>query len=328
MNLTVHIPGFGQMFGVPNAVVDQYLKLATPSQLKVLLYLLRNNGQTVDHSEIAKALAISEELVEEAALFWSQTDLFAVTEPAAESVPAETAAEPEQKPAKAPRTNHVSAVSSGKSGDLTPLEIASAIEASDDLKTLFRMSEQQLGRPLRHVEQKALVWMHDYNNIGSDIILTVLLYCKSIDKSSVSYAESIITSWWNDGIQTLPQVTDAINEMEHRRSFTGHIQKAFEMHRTPTPKQQEYIDLWQDRKIPLDLITYAYEKTLESIDKLSFPYLDSILTRWMNAGYRTRTDVDTKDRPETGDKKAAAKNAVPKSDNAEAYQSFIRNLEP
>ena len=84
--------------------------------------------------------------------------------------------------------------------------------------------------------------------------------------------------------------------MEHRRSFTGHIQKAFEMHRKPTPKQQEYIDLWQDRKIPLDLITYAYEKTLESIDKLSFPYLDSILTRWMNAGYRTRTDVDTKDR--------------------------------
>ena len=123
-------------------------------------------------------------------------------------------------------------------------------------------------------------------------------------------------------------VPDAINEMEHRRSFTGHIQKAFEMHRKPTPKQQEYIDLWQDRKIPLDLITYAYEKTLESIDKLSFPYLDSILTRWMNAGYRTRTDVDTKDRPETGDKKAAAKNAVPKSDNAEAYQSFIRNLEP
>ena len=56
------------MFGVPNAVVDQYLKLATPSQLKVLLYLLRNNGQTVDHSEIAKALAISEELVEEAGL--------------------------------------------------------------------------------------------------------------------------------------------------------------------------------------------------------------------------------------------------------------------
>ena len=47
MNLSVHISGFGQMFGVPNAVVDQYLKLATPSQLKVLLYLLR-----IDYGEI------------------------------------------------------------------------------------------------------------------------------------------------------------------------------------------------------------------------------------------------------------------------------------
>ncbi len=294
----------------------------------MLLYLLRNNGQTVDHSEIAKALAISEELVEEAALFWSQTDLFAVTEPAAESVPAETAAEPEQKPAKAPRTNHVSAVSSGKSGDLTPLEIASAIEASDDLKTLFRMSEQPLGRPLRHVEQKALVWMHDYNNIGSDIILTVLLYCKSIDKSSVSYAESIITSWWNDGIQTLPQVTDAINEMEHRRSFTGHIQKAFEMHRKPTPKQQEYIDLWQDRKIPLDLITYAYEKD-SGEHRQAFVPLSGQHSHTLDERRIPYPDGCGHQRP-PGDRgqKAAAKNAVPKSDNAEAYQSFIRNLEP
>ena len=27
--------------------------------------------------------------------------------------------------------------------------------------------------------------------------------------------------------------------------------------------QQEFIDKWQDKNIPLDLITYAYEKTLE-----------------------------------------------------------------
>ena len=62
MNLSVHISGFGQMFGVPNAVVDQYLKLATPSQLKVLLYLLRSNRPNLAHDEIAKALGIPEEL--------------------------------------------------------------------------------------------------------------------------------------------------------------------------------------------------------------------------------------------------------------------------
>lgn len=330
MNLTVHIPGFGQMFGVPNAVVDQYLKLATPSQLKVLLYLLRHNSQALEHSEIAKALGMPEELVEEATLFWSQTDLFAATE-TAPAQPEAPAPEKEAIPSAvkaAPRNGRVLAQLSSKSGEMSPVEIAAAIEGSDELKTLFRMAEQQLGRPLRHVEQKSLVWMHDSNNIGSDIILTVLLYCKSVDKSSVTYAESIITAWWNDGIRTLPQVTSAINDMEHRRSFTGHIRKAFEMNRKPTPKQQEYIDAWQDKQIPLELITYAYEKTVENTDKLSFPYLDSILSRWMAAGYRTRTDVDAKDRPDPGESKynGNSKNAIPKSDNAAAYESFIYNM--
>ena len=80
MELTICMNGFGQMFGVPNAVVDQYLKLATPSQLKVLLYLLRNGGRQVDTAELAQALTISGELAEEAVLFWQQTELFAPTQ--------------------------------------------------------------------------------------------------------------------------------------------------------------------------------------------------------------------------------------------------------
>ena len=190
MNLSVHISGFGQMFGVPNAVVDQYLKLATPSQLKVLLYLLRSNRPNLAHDEIAKALGIPEELVEEAVLFWSQTTLFTVEEQSAEQ-PQKTAEQPTARPAAEKQSRgsqpHLLQTSK-KCGEMSPLEISTALEASEDLKDLFRMSEQQLGRPLRHIEQKSLVWMHDGNNIGSEIILTVLLYCKSIDKCSVNYA--------------------------------------------------------------------------------------------------------------------------------------------
>lgn len=328
MEITVHMNGFGQMFGVPNVIVDQYLRLATPSQLKVLLYLLRHNRLTVDNREISKALGISEELVEEALLFWSQTDLFDVQDAVPEAVLEQTMQDSAAMQSEAKKAARPAAMSGGKRGELTPVEIAAALEGSEDLKTLFMMAEQQLGRPLRHIEQKSLVWMHDYDNIGSDIILTVLMYCKSIDKASVSYAESMITSWWNDGIQTLAQVNAAINESEYRRSFTGHIQKAFEMNRRPTPKQQEFIDQWQDMKIPLELITYAYEKTLEGTDKLSFPYLNSILKRWWEAGYRSRADVDAKDRPApTEGRKSRAKQTVPESDNAQAYQSFIYNLD-
>ncbi len=333
MEITVRTNGFGKMFGVPNLVVDQYLRLATPSQLKVLLYLLRHNDLSLGTSEIAKAAGISEELAEEALLFWSQTDLFTVQElPIDKTVP-QLEASAEQPNPETPLPNHTTPPplsSNSRKGELTPIEIAAAIEGSEDLKTLFVMTEQQLGRPLRHMEQKALVWMHDYDNIGSDVILTVLMYCKSID-AGFSYAETLITSWWNDGIQTLAQVNTAIRELEHRRSFQGHIQKAFEMNRKPTPKQQELIQQWQDQEIPLELITYAYEKTIEGTDKLSFPYLNSILMRWWEAGYRTRVDVDTKDHPipqeKKGRRQTKEKKQIPVSDNAKAYQSFIYNLD-
>ena len=295
------------------------------SQLKVLLYLLRSNRPNLAHDEIAKLWAFRRTGGRSGAVLVADYPVHCgrtVCRTAAKNRGAPTARPAAEKQSRGSQPHLLQ--TSKKCGEMSPLEISAALEASEDLKDLFRMSEQQLGRPLRHIEQKSLVWMHDGNNIGSEIILTVLLYCKSIDKCSVNYAESIITQWWNEGIHTLTQVNDAINDMEYRRSFTGHIQKAFEMHRKPTTKQQEFIDMWQDKKIPMELITYAYEKTVESTGKLVFEYLNSILTRWTEAGYRTRVDVDTKDTPPSS-KKTGGKPSTPQSENGDAYQSFIYN---
>ena len=257
-------------------------------------------------------------------LFCQQTELFAPTQES------HTKEKSEPK-SHARRTNQIVPLSSARNVELSPVEIATALKDSDDLRTLFHIAEQQLGRPLRYVEQKSLVWMHDYNNIGNEIILTVLTYCKDkLDKPSVSYAETIATAWWNDGIQTLSQVSEVIKEAEHRRTFTGHIQKTFEMRRMPTPKQQEFIDAWQEQNIPIELITYAYEKNIENIEKLSFPYINGVLTRWMEAGYRTREDVDKYDRPaDAGDPKSPrsgkGKAAASESGNAQAYMSLVCN---
>ena len=60
----------GGIFAVPNAVVDNYIKLANESAIKVLLYVLRNANETLSSSGIANALNISENQVEEAFVFW------------------------------------------------------------------------------------------------------------------------------------------------------------------------------------------------------------------------------------------------------------------
>ena len=343
MNFSVSPTAWSQMFGVPNLVVDQYIKLATPSQLKVLLFVLRYAGQVITPNELSQRLGISEELADEALLFWQETALFkpdvqtapteSPTVPPAQPVqPVSTAAvqaEPTPLPTStAPTAKPIGSVQrSSAECKLTPKEIAQSIAESKDLHTLFRMAEQQIGRPLNHMEQRSLVWMHDYLGIGSDSILTVIGYCYSIQKTSIAYAEKLLTVWFlEESATTLPQVQEAIKRMEQQRTFQNAIMKAFQMNRKPTPKQQELLTLWQTMKIPMDLISYAYEKTIESIDKLSFPYINKILQSWNALGCRTREDVDRLDNKPSPKSKGNS-DTTSSVEHADLYQSLVFNID-
>ncbi len=330
--LTIQNPAWRTLFSVPTAVVDQYLKLATPSQLKVLLYLLRHCPDKIDSEAIGKQVGCLPELVDEAILFWQQTDLLstAPTQPAPEqstsqSVPTSTSKT--ESNSKKPQTVATMPRTSAEV-QMLPSEIAEAIQKSESLQTLFRMVEQQFGKPLNHMEQRSLIWLHDYLGFPSDMILTVITYCQSIQKSNITYAERILTDWWNQGITTLQQAQDTIKEMEQQHSYQNQIMKLLEMHRNPTPKQQTYIDNWRQRAISLDLIRYAYEKTVEQTDKLSFPYMQRILDDWTKAGYQTRADVDANDKPpEIVRTRKQKKKEIPVSEKSEAYKSLIYNID-
>ena len=108
------------------------------------------------------------------------------------------------------------------------------------------------------------------------------------------------------------------------------------MNRPPTPKQREYFDGWQAMQIPVDLIRYAYEKTIEQTNKLSLPYMQKILITWAEAGYKTREDVDTNDKltqnstaikTKTSGSSRKKKGEIPESPMADAYRSLVYNID-
>lgn len=337
MELTLTTNGWGMMFGVPVAVVDKYLKLATPSQLKVLLYLLRHQCSEINTEQIANALSMNAELIEEALMFWEQTELFS-------SSHTETKPEPapihEQPPAAAvsenPRANATVAVAQRSSGEvtLTPSEIASELKRNSGMMELFRMAEQLMGEPLTHMQQRSLLWQYQYLQVPGDIILTVLSYCQSMDKTSVQYEEKLLYTWWNQGICTMQQVNDAIVKDQESRSYHGTIARTLDMKIKPTTKQREYFDSWHALNIPVDLIRYAYEKTIEQTDKRSFPYMNKIITEWSKAGYKTREEVDMGDKITKNSEAIKAKKnstskkkTVPESPMADAYRSLVYNID-
>ena len=54
------------MFGVPGIVADNFLKLATGGQIKVLLFLLRYSGKMCSLDEISSNTGVQPDQVEEA----------------------------------------------------------------------------------------------------------------------------------------------------------------------------------------------------------------------------------------------------------------------
>ena len=51
MDFQLHCGAWNQMFPVPNAVADHFLKLASPDALRVLLYLLRHGNEALRSEE-------------------------------------------------------------------------------------------------------------------------------------------------------------------------------------------------------------------------------------------------------------------------------------
>lgn len=284
------------IFAVPNSVVDNYIKLANEASIKVLLYVLRNSGQSLSSKAISSALNITENQVEEAFIFWENANIFPKNMPAFEEkrdAAAVTQPIPEKKTLKQERQEY----------NINPSEIAERVEKSEDIKCLFTMSEQAFARPLTHTEQRSLIWIHDYLGLSTEVILMLTTFCISADKGNIKYIETVAADWQEREINTLNKAQIEIKRLEDMQGFNNKLMKIFGMNRKPTSKQQTFIDSWKDKNYSLELIEYAYEKTIESIDKLNFPYMNKILENWYSQGFTTKSQIDNIQKPDSENQK-------------------------
>ena len=286
---------WGTMFGVPYVVADNFLKLATGEQLKVLLYILRCSGRTVSPEEIAMNTGVSPAQAEEAVMFWQQVNVLSAgaTMTSIMSPPADNKtiitetinAQPvNEKQMPAPVQPEQ------RRKDMNPSEIAAVIKSSTEIAELFKVAESMLGT-LNHKMQDSLIWICQQLSMKNEVLLTLLCYCSESSKTDPNYIEKVASDWIERGICDLAAAQEEVERLNRSKTYTGMVMKAFEMKRNPTTKQKEFIDQWQSVGYSMELIRYAYEKTIEKIDKLSFDYINKILLSWNESGFRSLQDV-------------------------------------
>ena len=87
--------------------------------------------------------------------------------------------------------------------------------------------------------------------------------------------------------------------------------------RNLTQAEERYAQGWLDRGIADELITMAYERTCLNTGGLNWAYMNKILERWAQQGYRTAEAV------RSGDQKAA----VPKGASGQLGQAELEAIQ-
>lgn len=330
MNYYLNAGCWESVFAVPGAVVDSYIKLASGSAVKVLLYLLRNNSRNVSRTEISSALNINEDDVSDAFNFWEEVGILNKNGSAVQTAdePKETVnqvQEAKQTESNQEKTPSVSEAkpklqNSSASFQITPTEIERLRSTSKDMKGLFDMAQMALGDTINHTTVRSLIWQHEYLGLKPDVILMLLSYCSSIGKTHTAYIEAIAVNWSQNDINTLDKAQDEITRLNENHTFNSKMAAAFGLKRQPTPNQQKFFDEWRMKGYSADLISCACERTTDLGKTMTVNYINGILENWHKKGIRTREQAEA----EIKNKKysAAAAGRKEQSYDIDEFESF------
>lgn len=288
MKYSVNMGHWCSVFAVPTDIIDKYIKTASGSAIKVLIFLLRYSGNIFDSTRIASETGLTNEDVLNALAFWKQAGFINKA--------------PEQMP-DSPQQNtpavqfdsikkDFSVPQSSINYILKPDEIAEKLEKDNETREYFKMAVLCFQHELTYQEQKCLIWINEILGLNTDVCLQLISYCASIEKLSPQYINTIAIDWEKRNIDTCELAKEEITRLTEIRSLRSKFLGMLGLDNRPiTKKEDELITHWVELGFSEELINFAYEKTVNSIGTRSLPYMARILDNWHAKGLKSVSDV-------------------------------------
>lgn len=278
-------------FEVSNIFTDEYMPRANPTYSLIYIYALRlcsGDSPSMEISSIAEHFKILESDVVKAFDYWEKQGLLVVNKNSGEDV-----FEFVDLSSRLPEKH------SEKPPAYLPAEIALYSEKNKQVKELFVFAEQQLSKMLTSTELGILYSFYDFYHLPFEVIYMLISYCVSKGKSSLRYMEKVAMTWEKEGLTSLAAAEEYIAAVEEKASKAGRAKKALGIFdRKLSPTESKYLDCWQNTwKMPNELIEKAYDITVLKTGKLSFPYMNSILSSWHDKNISTTDEIKNDKKP-------------------------------
>ncbi len=294
MNTFINPEVYANTFAFPAEAVDNYIKLASALQLKVLLYIFRHSAEDLTEDSIANALALNTDDVKDAIGFWRNTGIL----------------KGEVKKAVADTSAKKARVQSEKP---TREEVARMGAQDEKLQFLLREAQMRFARPLRQSETGLLAWLYKDEGMDVSVILMLLTFAVKENKVNVRFIESTAIQWIEDGVETIADAEEKMAEALLYDQCWKLVCSSFGINkRKPSKKESELAVLWVNEwKFDRKILEKAYETCIDAISEFSIPYIKKILEKWHNDGVKSVEDIKPEQKTE--------------NENNE-YAEFIKNI--
>ena len=307
---------------LPNAFVDNYMIRANGEYIKVYIYLLRmvSDGANFSIPCLADVLELTERDVTRALKYWEKESLLRMELKDGEisfiellpvsgnphSPEQISNAQTAQPDSQAQSITDSSTVSSQTEQFTAKKQASIGAEAIPAMKTLSpaelqRKSEDErfsyllyvcemfLGKPLTCTDMNTLLYMIEDLKMSCELVEYLVEHWVSNGKKSFRYMQSVAINWYEANIQT-PDEAKAYSKNFRKEYYS--IMRAFGLNQNPAPVQEEYMKRWLETDgFDLPLIIEACNRTINAINKPSFPYADTILKHWKDNHIVTLEDA-------------------------------------
>lgn len=259
-------------FTLPQEIVgDDFAKL-NGDYLKIILLIFKHSDKSYSENLLSNLLNISMEQVTKGINYWISKGVLMQND----------------EPVKAPIV-----LAPKKSAPPKP-------HSNSELTYIMDFMESCLKRPVTTVEYKSIMQILEFLKLPADVIIMAIEHCLSLDKLNTRYLEKVCTSWAENGITNHAAAELFLKQFSDAKSSEGKVKKLFGINdRALIESERNYIAKWfNEYHSSLEMIKFAYEKTISAINKPAFPYIDKILKTWHEKGYTTIGDVKKEGSPQ------------------------------
>lgn len=291
----------GNITIVENDFIDHYMAKANGEYVKVYLLLLRHLNSadsTLTISKLADCLECTEKDIVRAFNYWAKMGLLSINYDnngavcglsIGKDLDVSDTAAPKETITKENIIEKNIIKESTPSKAKEPLRSA-ASENQEQLRQLYFVTEQYMGKPLSSKDIQKLNYFFDTLHFSTDLIEYLIEYCVENGHKSMHYIESVALAWSDENIKTVTEAK-ASSAAYNKNCFA--VLNAFGIKgRSPAAVELNYIKKWTDEYgLTLDIIVEACNRTIANTHQPDFKYTDSILKNWIAKGVHHLSDI-------------------------------------